>query len=152
MLGAGVLLFVSAHWDELSPASRFSLVLLLVAGFHVVGAITSQRFSAFATTMHCLGTVALGAGIFLSGQIFNLQEHWPGGVMLWAIGAWLGWKMLPAVILLSSAVGATVGIALIVLARHGRHVPIPFGPYLAAAGMIALFWGEAINRAYLQSF
>jgi leader peptidase (prepilin peptidase)/N-methyltransferase len=72
--------------------------------------------------------------------------------LLAAIGAWLGWKMLPAVILLSSAVGAVVGIALIVLARHGRHVPIPFGPYLAAAGVIALFWGEAINRAYLQSF
>ncbi len=72
--------------------------------------------------------------------------------LLGAIGAWLGWKMLPAVILLSSAVGAVVGIVLIVLARHGRHVPIPFGPYLAAAGMIALFWGEAINRAYLQSF
>jgi leader peptidase (prepilin peptidase)/N-methyltransferase len=72
--------------------------------------------------------------------------------LLAAIGAWLGWKMLPAVILLSSAVGAVVGILLIVLARHGRHVPIPFGPYLAAAGVIALFWGEAINRAYLQSF
>jgi len=72
--------------------------------------------------------------------------------LLAAIGAWLGWKMLPAVILLSSAVGAVVGIVLIVLARHGRQVPIPFGPYLAAAGMIALFWGEAINRAYLQSF
>ena len=72
--------------------------------------------------------------------------------LLAAIGAWLGWKMLPAVILLSSLVGAVVGIVLIVLARHGRHVPIPFGPYLAAAGVIALFWGEAINRAYLQSF
>jgi leader peptidase (prepilin peptidase)/N-methyltransferase len=72
--------------------------------------------------------------------------------LLAAIGAWLGWKMLPAVILISSAVGAVVGIALIVLARHGRHVPIPFGPYLAAAGVIALFWGEALNRAYLQSF
>lgn len=72
--------------------------------------------------------------------------------LLAAIGAWLGWKMLPAVILISSAVGAVVGIVLIVLARHGRHVPIPFGPYLAAAGVIALFWGDAINRAYLQSF
>jgi len=72
--------------------------------------------------------------------------------LLAAIGAWLGWKMLPAVILLSSAVGATVGIALIVLARHGRHVPIPFGPYLAAAGVLALFWGDAINRAILQGF
>jgi len=70
--------------------------------------------------------------------------------LLAAIGAFLGWKMLPAVILLSSLVGAVVGILLIVLARHGRQVPIPFGPYLAAAGLIALFWGEAINRAYLQ--
>jgi leader peptidase (prepilin peptidase)/N-methyltransferase len=72
--------------------------------------------------------------------------------LLAAIGAWLGWKMLPAVILLSSLVGAVIGILLIWLAKHGRHVPIPFGPYLAAAGIIALFWGDAINRAYLQHF
>jgi len=72
--------------------------------------------------------------------------------LLAAIGAWLGWQMLPAVILLSSLVGAVVGILLIVLARHGRQVPIPFGPYLAAAGVIAMFWGEAINRAYLHYF
>jgi leader peptidase (prepilin peptidase) / N-methyltransferase len=72
--------------------------------------------------------------------------------LLGAIGAWLGWKMLPAVILLSSLVGAAVGIALIVFTRHGRNTPIPFGPYLAAAGLIALFWGEAINRTYLQLF
>lgn len=64
--------------------------------------------------------------------------------LLAAIGAWLGWKMLPLVILLSSVVGAVVGIALIVLAKRGREVPIPFGPYLAAAGVIALFWGPAI--------
>ncbi|AUM00669.1 prepilin peptidase [Rhodocyclaceae bacterium] len=69
--------------------------------------------------------------------------------LLAAIGAWLGWQMLPLTILFSSLVGATVGIALIVFARHGRSVPIPFGPYLAAAGALALFWGEAITRAYL---
>ena len=61
--------------------------------------------------------------------------------LLAAIGAWLGWKMLPVVILLSSLVGAMVGIGLIVFARHGRNTPIPFGPYIAAAGLIALFWG-----------
>jgi leader peptidase (prepilin peptidase)/N-methyltransferase len=72
--------------------------------------------------------------------------------LLAAIGAWLGWKLLPVVILLSSLVGAGVGIALIVFTRHGRNTPIPFGPYLAAAGLIALFWGEAINRTYLQLF
>jgi len=72
--------------------------------------------------------------------------------LLAAIGAWLGWKMLPVVILLSSLVGAVVGIGLIVFARHGRNTPIPFGPYIAAAGLIALFWGETINRTYLQLF
>jgi leader peptidase (prepilin peptidase)/N-methyltransferase len=69
--------------------------------------------------------------------------------LLAAIGAWLGWQLLPLVILLSSLVGAVVGIALIVLARHGRNVPIPFGPYLAAAGLIALFWGKSLNQTYL---
>jgi leader peptidase (prepilin peptidase) / N-methyltransferase len=72
--------------------------------------------------------------------------------LLGAIGAWLGWKMLPGVILLSSVVGAVVGISMIVLARHGRNTPIPFGPYLAIAGLIAMFWGETINRVYLQLF
>jgi len=72
--------------------------------------------------------------------------------LLAAIGAWLGWKMLPVVILLSSLVGAIIGIGLIVFARHGRNTPIPFGPYIAAAGLIALFWGETINRTYLQLF
>ncbi len=72
--------------------------------------------------------------------------------LLAVIGAWLGWKMLPVVILLSSLVGAVVGISLIAFARHGRNTPIPFGPYIAAAGLIALFWGETINRTYLQLF
>lgn len=69
--------------------------------------------------------------------------------LLAALGAWLGWQMLPAIILLSSVVGALVGIALIVLARHGRNVPIPFGPYLAAAGLLALFYGEELTQTYL---
>lgn len=69
--------------------------------------------------------------------------------LLAALGAWLGWQMLPAIILLSSVVGAVVGISLILFARHGRNIPIPFGPYLAAAGCIALFWGQAITQSYL---
>ncbi len=72
--------------------------------------------------------------------------------LLGAIGAWLGWQVLPLTILLSSLVGAAVGIGLILFARHGRNVPIPFGPYLAAAGVLALFWGDAITAAYLGSF
>lgn len=70
--------------------------------------------------------------------------------LLAAIGAWLGWQVLPLTILLSSFVGAVAGIVLIVLARHGRNVPIPFGPYLAAAGVIAFFWGKPLNQAYLH--
>lgn len=69
--------------------------------------------------------------------------------LLAALGAWLGWQMLPAIILLSSVVGAIVGITLIVATRHGRNVPIPFGPYLAAAGGITLFWGAPITQTYL---
>ena len=70
--------------------------------------------------------------------------------LLATIGAWLGWTMLPLVILLSSLVGAVVGIILIVFAKHGRHIPIPFGPYLAGGGLIALFWGQTLTQSYLQ--
>lgn len=69
--------------------------------------------------------------------------------LLAALGAWLGWQALPLVILLSSVVGAAIGISLIVFARHGRETPIPFGPYLAIAGVIGLFWGAEIVRRWL---
>ena len=70
--------------------------------------------------------------------------------LLAAIGAWLGWQMLPLVILLSATVGAVIGIGLMIFAQHGRETPIPFGPYLAIAGVIALFHGPFINRHYLN--
>jgi leader peptidase (prepilin peptidase)/N-methyltransferase len=66
--------------------------------------------------------------------------------LLAALGAWLGWAMLPTIIILSSVVGAVVGISLIVFAKRGRDNPIPFGPYLAAAGMIALLYGPPLTR------
>jgi leader peptidase (prepilin peptidase)/N-methyltransferase len=66
--------------------------------------------------------------------------------LLAALGAWLGWAMLPTIIILSSVVGAVVGIGLIVFAKRGRDNPIPFGPYLAAAGMIALLYGPPLTR------
>jgi leader peptidase (prepilin peptidase)/N-methyltransferase len=69
--------------------------------------------------------------------------------LLGALGAWFGWKMLLPILLLSSVVGALVGIALLVLARRGREVPIPFGPYLAAAGFIALMYGDDIVRRFV---
>lgn len=69
--------------------------------------------------------------------------------LLAALGAWLGWQMLPITILLSSLVGAIVGISLIVVSKHDRQEPIPFGPYLAAAGVVALIWGKSLTQAYL---
>jgi len=65
--------------------------------------------------------------------------------LLAALGAWMGWQLLPLVILLSSLVGAIVGIILIVPLKHGRNIPIPFGSYLAGGGLIALFWGETLT-------
>ncbi len=71
--------------------------------------------------------------------------------LLALLGAWLGWQMLPLIVLLSSLVGALAGVALILFRRRDRGLPIPFGPYLAVAGWIALMWGETINRWYLQA-
>ena len=71
--------------------------------------------------------------------------------LLAALGAWFGWTMLPTIILLSSVVGAVVGISLIVFTRHGREKPIPFGPYLAIAGLVAMLFGAPI-AAFSQNF
>ena len=74
-----------------------------------------------------------------------------GDFKLFALfGAWLGWQLLPQILLLSAAVGAITGIGMIVFLGRDRGIPIPFGPYLAAAGWIALLWGEEINRSYLK--
>lgn len=70
--------------------------------------------------------------------------------LLALFGAWLGWQSLPLIVLLSSLVGAVVGVAMIVSLRRDRSVPIPFGPFLAAAGWIALLWGDRITAAYLR--
>ena len=74
-----------------------------------------------------------------------------GDFKLFALfGAWLGWQMLPQILLLSAAVGAFTGIGMILFLGRDRNIPIPFGPYLAAAGWIAMLWGEEINRSYLK--
>jgi len=72
--------------------------------------------------------------------------------LLAALGAWLGWPALPTIILMSAVVGAIVGIALIVFRGRDRQLPIPFGPYLAAAGWITMLYGETIRNAYLDAF
>ena len=71
--------------------------------------------------------------------------------LLAALGAWMGWQSLLLIVILSSLVGAIVGIALLLLRGRDRNIPIPFGPYLAGAGFIAMLWGDALNRLYVSS-
>ena len=94
LLACGVVLFVSAHWDQIGPGARYTLVIAMVAVFHLSGAWARERFRGLSTALHAVGTVATGAAIALVGQIFNIQEHWPGAVLLWAIAAAAGWILL----------------------------------------------------------
>jgi leader peptidase (prepilin peptidase)/N-methyltransferase len=71
--------------------------------------------------------------------------------LLAALGAWMGWQMLPLIILLASLVGAVVGLALMALRLHHKDQPMPFGPYIAAAGWIAMLWGDRIIAQYLRA-
>lgn len=109
------------------------------------------------TTLHSAVIGAI-AGYLALWSIFHLFRLVTGkeGMgfgdfkLLALIGAWLGWQFLPVIILLSSLVGAVVGIALILFKQHQRSQPIPFGPYLAAAGWLALIWGAQLNSFYLN--
>jgi uncharacterized membrane protein len=139
LVGAGVLLFVSAHWDALSPIARMALVVALVAGFHVAGASLGSRSPAMSSTMHALGTLALGAGIALTGQIFNMAEHWPSAVLLWAIGAAAGYLLLrdwPQFALLSLL--APAWIASEWLVRYWQDARGPANPFLLLLALVYL--------------
>jgi len=70
--------------------------------------------------------------------------------LLAALGAWLGWQQLPIIIMMSAIVGAAINIVMIVAKGKDRSIPIPFGPYLAAAGWITMLWGEMIKNTYLD--
>jgi uncharacterized membrane protein len=94
LLACGVVLFVSAHWDQIGPGARYALVIAMVAVFHLGGAWARERYHGLSTALHAVGTVSTGAAIALVGQIFNIQEHWPGAVLLWAIAAVAGWILL----------------------------------------------------------
>ncbi len=92
-------------------------------------------------------------GVYQSFRLITGKEGMGYGdfKLLALLGAWLGWQMLPLIVLLSSLLGALAGVTLILFRGRDRGLPIPFGPYLAVAGWIALMWGEALNRWYLQS-
>lgn len=94
LLACGVVLFVSAHWDQVGPGARYALVMAMVAVFHLGGSATRVKFHGLSTALHGVGTVSTGAAIALVGQIFNIQEHWPAAILLWAIAALAGWALL----------------------------------------------------------
>jgi len=94
LLATGVVLFVSAHWDQLSPAWRYVTVIALVTVFHVAGSLTRNSYLTLSTALHAVGTASTGAAIALVGQIFNIEGHWPAAVLLWALAALAGWLLL----------------------------------------------------------
>lgn len=103
-----------------------------------------------------IGAIAGYMVLWLVYQAFKLATGKEGMgygdfKLLALFGAWLGWQTLPMIILLSSLVGAVIGITMIIFAKQDHNKPIPFGPYLAAAGWIALLWGNDLNRLYLTS-
>jgi len=94
LLACGVVLFVNAHWDQMGPGARYVLVMAMVAVFHLGGGLARSSYHGLSTALHAVGTVATGAAIALVGQIFNIQEHWPAAILLWAVAALAGWALL----------------------------------------------------------
>jgi uncharacterized membrane protein len=94
LLACGVALFVSAHWDQIGPGARLAVVLAMVSVFHLGGGWARERFHGLSTALHAVGTVSTGAAIALVGQIFNIQEHWPAAILMWALAALAGWALL----------------------------------------------------------
>ena len=94
LLACGVVLFVSAHWDKIGPGERLAVVLGMVSVFHLGGSWARKRFRVLSTALHAVGTLSTGAAIALVGQIFNIEEHWPAAVLMWAIAALVGWILL----------------------------------------------------------
>lgn len=114
-------------------------------------------FSLFTDThASIIGAISGYLALWLIYHLFKLATGKEGMgygdfKLLALFGAWLGWQYLPVIILLSSLVGAVIGLVMIIVVKRDYTIPIPFGPYLAAAGWIALLWGNDINRLYLTT-
>ena len=153
--GMGALVFVAAlialtgiDFDTQLLPDDITLPLLWAGlAFNAFGVYTDLKSAVIGAMA---GYLSLW-GVYWGFKLFTGKEGMGYGdfKLLAALGAWLGWQMLPLAILLSSFVGAVVGITLMIVARHGRNVPIPFGPYLAVAGAISLVWGKPLTHAYL---
>ena len=127
-------LVASLGWMPLSraslPASPADAIIGAAAGYLAL-------WSVYQLFRLCTGKEGMGYGDFK---------------LLAALGACLGWRMLLPIVLCSAAVGAVVGGTLILVGRHKRGVPLPFGPFLAAAGWLAMMWGPEWVAAYLRLY
>lgn len=156
LLAAGLLLFVSAHWDQMPPLWRVSLLLFIVIALHAGGAWFSERFQLMALGLHTVGTVAFGAGVFLCAQIFHLDVLWSfrWGLLLWTFGAAAGWKLLrqwPQLVLLSLLLPGW--IAALIMCEVDRfsssEVHWPVVPIAAGALLTSLTYFTAPDRTPL---
>ena len=121
--------------------------LWLGLAFNVAGIYTTTQASVLGAIV---GYLALWSVYHLFRLVTGKEGMGYGDFKLLALfGAWLGWSAVPLIVFLSAFVGAIVGIGLITLRGHDRNIPIPFGPYLAVAGWIALMWGEQLLDAYI---
>ena len=133
---------------QLLPDNVTLPVLWLGLTFNLAGVYTNL---ASAVIGAIAGYLSLWSVFWLFKMLTGKEGMGYGDFKLLALfGAWLGWQYLPQIILLSSIVGAIVGIAMIIIRGRDKNIPIPFGPYLAVAGWISLLFGERINQAYLQ--
>ena len=123
-------------------------VLWLGLAFNLFGVYTDLASAVIGTIA---GYLSLWSVFWLFKLLTGKEGMGYGDFKLLALfGAWLGWQYLPQIILLSSIVGAVIGIGMVLIRGRDRNIPIPFGPYLAIAGWISLLYGEQINQSYLQ--
>lgn len=94
LVAAGIFLFVAANWQQLSPFARHAVLVATVMTLHLGGAVAARFSPVLATTLHGVGTAALGAAIFLSGQVFHLEAHWSAALLVWTVGAAAGFALL----------------------------------------------------------
>ena len=156
-MAALLLLSWSLLGMSLIDADHQLLPDVLVLPLLWLGLILNQQFQLFAAPMDALwgavfGYLSLWTVFWLFKLVTGKEGMGHGDFKLLAmLGAWGGWQILPLTILLSSLVGAVLGVIWLKLQKAEHSQPLPFGPYLAIAGWIALLWGEQITRTYLQA-
>lgn len=171
LLSIAVIYYVGFNWNGLAAlVFTWALIALTMIDFDTyllpdditlpllwLGLIVNS-FAAFTDLPSALwGAIAGYLSLWSVYKLFKLLTGKEGMgygdfKLLAALGAWMGWQMLPQIILLSSLVGAAIGISLIIIRGRDKNIPIPFGPYLAIAGWIAFVWGDEINQTYLKLF